>query len=171
MVKGYCHEALQQHTEAVACYSTCIALRPAVQWAWYNRALAYLNHFQYGPSSKDFDRAIQLSATEPEFYLNRALAREGLKEYKGALADLDKAVGLGFTKTRVFFLKAAVREQAHDPKGARRDLEEGMRRKPADELSWVTRGQAREKTDAQGAPGRLRGGLETQSAFVLRHAK
>ena len=151
MVKGYCHEVLQQHTEALACYSTCIALRPAVQWAWYNRALAYLNHLQYGPASKDFDQAIQLSATEPEFHLNRALAREGLKDYKGALADLDKAVGLGFTKTRVFFLKAAVREKDGDPKGARRDLEEGMRRKPADELSWVTRGRARQKTDPQAA--------------------
>jgi eukaryotic-like serine/threonine-protein kinase len=151
MVKGYCHEQLRQHTEAVACYSTCIALRPAVQWAWYNRALARLNELQFGHACKDFDQAIRLAPTESEFYLNRALAREGLKDYKGALADLDKAMDLGVTKTRVYFMKATVREKSGDQKGAQRDREEGMRRKPADELSWVTRGLARAHTDPRGA--------------------
>jgi serine/threonine protein kinase/tetratricopeptide (TPR) repeat protein len=151
MVKGYCHDQLRQHPEAVACYSTCIALRPAVQWAWYNRALARLNQFLYAPACKDFDEAIRLAPTESEFYLNRALAREGLRDYQGALADLDKAMELGVTKTRVYFMKATVREKSGDQMGAQRDRDEGMRRRPADELSWVTRGLARAHTDPQAA--------------------
>src|SRR5207253_302885 len=31
-VKGYCHDSLRQHAEATACYSTCLALRPAFHW-------------------------------------------------------------------------------------------------------------------------------------------
>src|SRR5205823_12673736 len=39
-----------------------------------------------------------------------------------------------------YFLRARVRQKRGDQVGAQRDHEEGVRRPPQDELSWVTRG-------------------------------
>ena len=171
MVKGYCHEVLQQHTEALACYSTCIALRPAVQWAWYNRALAYLNHLQYGPASKDFDQAIQLSATEPEFHLNRALAREGLKDYKGGACGPGQGCRLGFHQDTGILLESGGprkrrRSQRRPTRPRRRNATQARRRA---ELGHPRSGPP--ENGSASCSGRLRRGPENKSAFVLRHSK
>jgi serine/threonine protein kinase/tetratricopeptide (TPR) repeat protein len=150
-VKGYCHDALKQHAEATACYSTCLALRPAFHWAWFNRGLAHLNQLHYQKAYADFDQAARLAPTEAEIYLNRAMAREGLTEYARAIEDLNEALRLGNKRTQIYFMRASVREKAGDRDGAKRDRDLGMRQQPADELSWVARGLARMQTDANGA--------------------
>lgn len=48
-------------------------------------------------------------------------------------------------------MRAAFRERAGDPAGARKDRTEGLRRRPADELSWIARGMNRLAGDPTGA--------------------
>jgi serine/threonine protein kinase/tetratricopeptide (TPR) repeat protein len=154
-VKGNCHHSLLHYDEAIACYSTCIALRPKFHWAWYDRGLVRLGSGRAANDLKgavmDFDQMLALQPDLAEAYLNRALADEGLGRYNEAIQDLTKALELGSPCTEVYFLRAAVREKAHDLKGAQCDREEGMRRQPADEQSWVARGLARLPGDPKGA--------------------
>ena len=110
-----------------------------------------MNQLQFTEARADFDRTIRLAPNEAEVYMNRALAWEGLKEYARALDDLNEAIRLGIPRTQVYFMRAAVREKSGDREGAKQDREEGTRRKPADELSWVSRGLARMATDPKGS--------------------
>src|SRR5262249_38788879 len=87
----------------------------------------------------------------PEFYVNRALALNALGRYAEAVADLTRALEKGAGETRLYFLRARVRDKAGDRAGAQRDREEGLRREPTDERSWVARGVARAEREPQAA--------------------
>ena len=150
-VKGNCHDNLLQHGEAIACYSTCISLRPRFNWAWYNRGSVHLRQGNYQRAIADLSEAIALEPDLADAYLNRALAQEGLGRFQEAIADLTRAEELGTPQTQVYFLRAVVRAKAKDAEGARRDREAGMRLQPADEQSWVARGLARLPDDPKGA--------------------
>jgi len=150
-VKGNCHDNLLQHGEAIACYSTCISLRPRFHWAWYNRGSVHLRQGNYQRAIADLSEAIALEPDLADAYLNRALAQEGLGRFQEAIADLTRAEELGTPQTQVYFLRAVVRAKAKDAEGARRDREAGMRLQPADEQSWVARGLARLPDDPKGA--------------------
>jgi serine/threonine protein kinase/Flp pilus assembly protein TadD len=141
-LRGVCHDRLSQGTEAVACYSTCVALMPRSPWALLNRALAYLRMGRHQQAESDLDKVIALRPKRIEAYKNRAIARQGLKKYAEAAADLTRALELGAPPTHVYFLRAAICEMAGDKEGAKKDRAEGMRRTPTDEMGWLTRGYA-----------------------------
>jgi tetratricopeptide (TPR) repeat protein len=86
-----------------------------------------------------------------ELYVRRALAYQGLGRHDEAIADLTEALELAASRTEVYFIRARVRDQAKDTKGARQDWDEGMRRTPADEQSFIERGLARLPADPKGA--------------------
>jgi tetratricopeptide (TPR) repeat protein len=150
-VLGNCHNSLFHHGAAVACYSTCIALRPEYHWSWYNRGLAHHRLGNYQRTIADFDQTIRLKPDLADAYLNRGMAQEGLAHYDGAIRDLSKALECGAPATQIYFLRAAVREKANDRDGAKHDWELGMKSQPADEQSYVARGYARQETDPKGA--------------------
>jgi len=129
--------------------TVCLALAPEFHGAYRNRGLAHLRLKQNAPALADLDRAIELDGTVAEAYQDRALARQRLKQYGGAVQDLTRALELGAAPTQVYFLRAVAREGAGDVEGARRDQEEGMRRRPTDEKSWIARGFARMNKDPQ----------------------
>jgi tetratricopeptide (TPR) repeat protein len=81
----------------------------------------------------------------------RALAHLGSGDAPAAEDDLTHAILLAPDHTRLFFMRSRVRQARQDVVGARRDFEEGLQRKPADELSWIARGIARLPTDPEGA--------------------
>jgi eukaryotic-like serine/threonine-protein kinase len=150
-VRGVCHLELLQDSEAVACFNSCVALRPDVHWAWYNRAQAHRRQRNFEQALADYDRVLALRPDFAKAYVSRALAREGLRDWPGAVADLTRSLEFGSPRTSVFFLRAAARAKAGDPAGAERDRAEGMRRQPTDETGWVDRGLARVASDPEGA--------------------
>jgi tetratricopeptide (TPR) repeat protein len=152
-LRGVCHDHLAQGDEAVACYSTCIALSPSSPWAYLNRGLAHLRRQSFQQASADLDQAIRLRPKLVEAYQSRALAQQGLKKYAAAEKDLTRALELGASATHVYFLRAAVRDLAGDRAGANRDRAAGLRRQPTDEMGWLSRGYARMVTDPQEALG------------------
>jgi len=150
---AWCYLNLRDLSRAAGSYDTCIALWPNFYHAYYFRGAA-LNDLKELPSAlADFDKAIELRPQSPESYVNRALARLESKNYQGAIADLNAAIEMGARWTRVYFMRAVVKERAGDRDGAQRDREEGMRRTPTDEDSWVARGVARLGIDPKGALG------------------
>jgi eukaryotic-like serine/threonine-protein kinase len=148
---GLCYDGLTRNAEARASYTTAIALWPEFPWAYYNRGLVALRQGDHRHAAADFDQVLRLRPDLVEAYLNRALARQGLGEYTRGIDDLDRAQELGAPFTRIYFMRARLRELAGDAAGAQRDREEGLRRQPGDEKSWVARGLARLATDLPAA--------------------
>jgi serine/threonine protein kinase/Tfp pilus assembly protein PilF len=148
---GVCYDGLAQHADAIACYSTCLAIAPDSPWAHYNRGLARLRLGRYAPAAADLDRAIELCPTLVEAYTNRAVARLALRQYREAIQDLDRALELGAAPTYVLFLRADAKQRAGDGDGAKKDREEALRTDPIDEMGWLARGYARIHSDPKAA--------------------
>jgi tetratricopeptide (TPR) repeat protein len=148
---GVCRDQMSSSREAVACYSTCIALAPRSPWAWLNRGLAHLRLQNHQQAAVDLDKAIELRPKLAEAYRNRALARQGLRKYAAAVADLTQALELGASPTQIYFLRAEARQRAGDQAGAKRDREEGFRHEPEDEMGWLSRGYARMNVEPEAA--------------------
>jgi serine/threonine protein kinase/tetratricopeptide (TPR) repeat protein len=151
LVLGNCYVRLGQLNPAISCYSTGIALRPDMPWAYVNRGLAHLDIQDYPGAVADFDRVIALRPDMVEAYINRALARMGVGDFSGAVTDLDHALEHPDAPVRAAFIRARARERLGDRDGAAQDRAEGLRRRPNDELSWIVRGLARLDADPQGA--------------------
>jgi serine/threonine protein kinase/tetratricopeptide (TPR) repeat protein len=149
LANGY--ERLAMDGRAESCYGACIALWPRFHWAHFNRALAFLRQQEYRLACADFDTVIQLRPDLTDAYLNRALARQGLRQFQEAEQDLTEALKRGDTSTRLYFLRARVRGQRGDKVGASSDYQEGLRRTPVDEVSWLARGFAHLSRDPQAA--------------------
>jgi eukaryotic-like serine/threonine-protein kinase len=148
---GNAYVRLGQLPAAISCYSTGIALRPDLPWAYVNRGLARLELRDYPAARADFDSVIALRPDMVEAYINRALARMSIGDFSGAVVDLDRALEHPDAPVQALFRRATVLERLSDKDGAARDRAEGMRRRPNDELSWIFRGLARLKDDPEGA--------------------
>ncbi len=151
LLLGNCYVRLGQLNAAVSCYSTGIALRPELPWAYTNRGLAHLDIKDFPGALADFDRVIALRPEMVEAYINRALARLGLGDFSGAVADLDRALEHAESPVRALFIRAMARGRLGDREGAARDRAEGLKRRPDDELSWIVHGLARLEDDPNGA--------------------
>ena len=151
LLLGNCYVRLGQLNAAISCYSTGIALRPDLPWAFVNRGLAHIDLKDYPGALADFDQVIALRPDMVEAYINRAVARMGVGDFSGAVADLDRVLEHPDAPVQALFRRAAARERLGDRDGAARDRAEGLRRRPDDELSWIFRGLARLKDDPQGA--------------------
>jgi serine/threonine protein kinase/Tfp pilus assembly protein PilF len=150
-VRGNCYYDLLQDVHAVACFNTCVALRPEYHWCWFNRGLAHLRLRNFRQAMEDFDQVVRLRPEQAEGYINRALAKEGLQKYAEAVADYTRALAQEKVSTRVYFLRAEARARAGDKPGAERDYDKGLAWEPTDEQSWVARGLARRESDPAGA--------------------
>ncbi len=150
-LRGVCHDHLAQGKEAIACYSTCLALAPQSPWANLNRGLAYQRQNRFQQAVADLNRAIVLRPRLVEAYKNRAVCLQGMKKYTEAIADLTRALELGAAPAHVYLLRAAARERAGDKEGAKKDRAEAMRRPPTDEMGWLTRAYAHMSSDPKAA--------------------
>ncbi len=151
-----CYDRLGQDARAEGCYDTCIALAPGLAWAHFDRGLALLRQKQDAAAVAAFDEALRLKPDLTDALVNRALAYQGMalaegkkdadsgrRDYEKAIADLTTALERGSTETRLYFLRARMKEKIGDAEGAKRDVDEGLRRQPGDEKSWIARGLAR----------------------------
>jgi eukaryotic-like serine/threonine-protein kinase len=148
---GNCHDELSEDAHAVSCYSSCIVLAPTAHPAYFNRGLAHLRQKSFARALADFDQVLKLKPDLAEGYMNRALAHQGLGRPAEAVKDLTRALECGAAPTRVYFMRAMARRQAGDAEGAKRDEDQGRRREPKDETSWIVRGWARSASDPKGA--------------------
>jgi serine/threonine protein kinase/Flp pilus assembly protein TadD len=141
-LQGICHDYLNQHAEATAAYSICIALRPNFYGAYYNRGLSHLRQRDPKAALADFDEVARLRPEFGDVYVQRALAYQGVEKNAEAIADLTEALERNVPQTRIYLLRAKLREKTGEAAGAKQDLAEGLRREPTDEVSWITRGIA-----------------------------
>jgi len=67
---------------------------PNMPFAYSQRAYISFQKGDFAKAIKDYDRAISLDATDPEYFLNRGLAKEKLKDQQGAYSDYTNAIRL-----------------------------------------------------------------------------
>ena len=152
-VRGMCHEGLAQHADAAAAFTICISLQPDFPWAHLNRGIVRLKQQQAERAIHDFTRALELKPGWTLALWNRAVAHEARGKLHDAESDLTKALDQPEAPVGLYFLRAKVRRSLDDAAGAERDRAEGMKRPPADALSWNTRGVWRRKENPQLALG------------------
>jgi tetratricopeptide (TPR) repeat protein len=150
-VLANCYDRLGQDVRAESAYATCTALMPDFAWSHFNRGLALLRQRDYTRAITQFDSAIRLKPDLIDAIINRALAHQGDRDYRNAIADLTTAIEQGSTETRLYFLRSRLQGLLGDATASERDLEEGLRRQPRDEKSWIARGLARLTRDPQAA--------------------
>jgi len=134
---------LGQAEAAAQSYGVAIAMAPQLYWPHFDRGAFYLESGDYPAALADFDRVVELRPDQPHGLLNRALARLGMGDARGAIDDLTRALDRDGAPTRIWFIRARAKDTMGDREGARLDREEGLRRPPEDEASFVARGLAR----------------------------
>lgn len=182
---GLCREKLGRDADAAAAYSASIKLTPQLPELYAKRANVALRQKRFEDAVTDLTEAFRLQEAHPVppgsvavWYTDRAVAHLAQKEPRKAFDDLNRALDLP-GPTRAYFIRAKVHAALGDADGARRDREEGLRREPHDEQSWLVRGWARLPRDPQGALAdieqalklnpRSMTGLENQAHVLAEH--
>jgi tetratricopeptide (TPR) repeat protein len=123
----------------------------------------YYKEEDFEHALEDFTEAIELGQAGADERINRGLALHRLGRDQEALAEIDLAIEMSASCTRVYFIRARVRDALKDFAGAKADREEGLKREPSDELSWVSRGVARLDSDLYGALADFREAIKINS--------
>lgn len=154
------HAAVGDWSEAVAAFTTALALSPRPDADLLGRRGAARLALKAYPSARDdHDAALRLEPNNASLYRDRAQARLGLGDAEGALADLEKAANLDPAHTRVHFMRSRIHARVGDRQAAIQDQAEGLSQIPGDELSWIARGLARMARDPEGALADFDGAL------------
>jgi len=139
-VRGICHDGVGQLAEAGAAFTVCVSLRPEFEWGYFSRGRVRLQQKRFDLAEEDFTRCMELKPDWTWPIINRAIAREGRRDWQGAENDLNNVLARPECPPRIYFLRAKIRSAMGDRTGAAKDEAEGLKRTPADCLSWVTRG-------------------------------
>lgn len=87
-----------KYTTAIKLYDEAIRLSPNVSRFYLNRGIAYDQLKQYERAHQDFDKALELCASDDEYrkeyFYNRAMCFHRLKKYSKAVDDYNQAVSL-----------------------------------------------------------------------------
>ena len=124
-VRGNCHYELLQDVHAIACFNSCVVLRPEFHWSWFNRGLANLRLRNYREACDDFNEVLRLQPNLADAYIHRAKAKQGLRRFQEAIEDYTKALEGEKVSTRVYFLRAEARALSGDQVGAG-DFDKGL---------------------------------------------
>jgi eukaryotic-like serine/threonine-protein kinase len=150
-VLGNCYYELGRNGDAVACFNTCIGLRPSFPWAWFNRGLAHLRLHHPKQACEDFDEVIDRDANSTDAYLNRAVAREEMAQFEEARNDLNRAMEVGLGNCRIYLRLTQICAKLGDKDGAKENLTRCLQAVPNDEYDWIARGLAKRDEDPKGA--------------------
>lgn len=142
-LRASCFVELGQWHEAITAASTALSHQSSQNDHLYAlRARAFLGLNQFSQAQEDLDQAIKLKPRQGSYYISRAIAHAGEKRWGDAVADLDHAEKHWPEHTRIFFMRARYRQMLGDTAGAKLDRENGLKREPSDEISWISRGVA-----------------------------
>jgi serine/threonine protein kinase/tetratricopeptide (TPR) repeat protein len=168
---GNCYSQLRRYPEADACYSTCIALDPRHPKVRFTHGMVLYRIGQFGPAYEELRRALELDPKFTQARIERAMVAVRLNKYEEAEDELTAVLTLADAPTYAYYRRAQVRDRLGKKAEAEADRKELLRRDPADEISWVTRGWARLKSDPEGALNDFRQAEELNPAsyFALEN--
>jgi len=151
MLRGACAAEAGRHADAIAHYTTVLALAPGFYQARIRRASSHLANGDAVRAKADLDVVLASSPNYAAALLLRGIAHYYCGELPMAEADLTRVIAVEPTNTRAFFIRSRVRAAQGNAAGAAADREEGIQREPGDELSWIVRGVWRQAADPETA--------------------
>lgn len=168
---GNCYSQMQRYAEADGCFSTCVALDPRHPKVRFNHGMVLLRIGQLGPALEELSRAVEYDPKFTEAHVERAFVAYMLGRYEDAELALTKVLASSGAPTYAYYRRAMVRDKLGKKTGADEDRAEFLRREPDDEISWVTRGLQRLKSDPSGALSDFRNAreLNPRSFFALQN--
>jgi serine/threonine protein kinase/Flp pilus assembly protein TadD len=168
---GNCYSQLRKYAEADWCYSACIALDPRHAKVRFTHGMVLMRMGQNGPAFEELSRALEYDPDLPEARIERATIDFRRGRYKEAETALTLVLASPGAPTYAYLRRAMVRDRLGDKTGAKADRDEVLRREPDDEISWVTRGLQRLKSDPEGALNDFRQAelLNPRSYFALEN--
>ncbi len=138
---GNAYSRLARYSEAVPCYSVCMALAPQVNHYRFDRGLTYHNLGDYRAALGDFNEFLNSEPENLDGLLDRSLTNRYLGRYPEALADLRAAAALpDAPEARIHFMASNVYASARDNKSADREIELGLKATAISETDWIARG-------------------------------
>ncbi|MDB5337402.1 MAG: tetratricopeptide repeat protein [Planctomycetaceae bacterium] len=137
---GNCYMRLSCPTDAVSCFTACIALQPDASDWYFHRGVALLEMQDFAQAERDFSNVLRQEPDNLDALVNRGLAELGAADFRGAVADLTTAIARGKDESRVYLMLAQAKEKSGDVLGARKDRQAAIARQPTDAEGWVAYG-------------------------------
>jgi len=88
-------ETINDYTEVLNDYATCLQLNPKFPYAYFNQAYVKCRMKDYAGALADLNKAIDIEKDFAEAYFNRGLTKIYLDDVEGGAIDLSKAGELG----------------------------------------------------------------------------
>lgn len=142
LLLGNSYSNTGQLEQAEHCFTTCAVLWKDSPLGYFQRGLCRLDIGDFKAAADDFGRVLDIDPDLIAANINRAVALRKLGRHKEALRDLDRAISQGAEQTRVYFMRSESRQAVGDHVGSKLDFQQGLRRKPHDEQSYIRRGLA-----------------------------
>lgn len=132
--------AAGQPLPAQQAYTACIALRPDIAVAYFNRASASLLGGQHEDAVQDYARVLKLQPEWPWVRFNQAVSLSRLGKNQEALAALEEAQRQGQPSVSLHRLAAQLHQQLGEQQEALQQQEMALRVTPSSSQDWVDRG-------------------------------
>jgi tetratricopeptide (TPR) repeat protein len=120
----------KQFAQAIAQYSTALALDPRATEAWYKRGAARRETGDVQGAIADFTVAIELDPKLTPAYLHRAMCKGTVKDWNGMFADANHVVGADPNRAEAYYLRGMAKVGLGNIEEGKRDLEEAFKRRP-----------------------------------------
>ena len=152
--------SLAQHTLAVllketgstaeseALISKAIREDPKQAYLYEERGHLLMSQQKWSAALADFTKAIELDATDPDYWINRAICKEHGKDLPGALADLTQAIRIDATHEKAWLNRGNVLTKMNRLREAMEDYTVAITHYPEYGLAFYNRGIARQKAGA-----------------------
>jgi eukaryotic-like serine/threonine-protein kinase len=176
---GDAYSRMARYSEAVPCFTVCIALAPSVNRFRFDRAQTYFNLSDFNAALADYDEIVRRDPQDVDALLYRSLTYRNLNKYPEALADLKSAATRpDAPEARIHFQASIIYGLMKDNESAELENDLGLKAPATAELDWIARGlsgmnkhpeQAVEAFDRalQIAPGSL-GTLRNKAAILSK---
>ena len=94
---GYLKSVKKEDFEAIGAFNKALDLNlsgPNLPYAYFNLGTVKARLGQTRAALDDYDEAINLNSSDPDFYIRRSATKQRLNDSEGAIADLDAAINL-----------------------------------------------------------------------------
>ncbi len=79
-LKGFAHDKLNEHDEAIKAYDKAIEINPQDSDAWYNKGVALDKLDKSDEAIKAYDKAIEINPQNSDAWYNKGIALDDLNK-------------------------------------------------------------------------------------------
>lgn len=138
--RGFAYYVLGDYRQAIADYSTAIAIKPDYATAYHNRGITFSTLGEHTQAIADFNFAINLKPDYSEAYNNRGKSYSALNDFQKALEDINRAITIKPEDATYYHNRGYVHFVLGNPRQAIDDFGTAVRIKPDYADAYNSRG-------------------------------